>query len=331
MGTDEAMLDFISKDVQDYMKENNIQFTDWEKAVLIYNSDLPVEEMHRRLEKLMESTDDEVVREQVSERLAIEREDLAAFRENTKGYVYAVESYEYENEPYICGYFADAESAYAHGLKQQCKFKIEKHRIVGLDGMKPKISKIYMNPYMARDRESEPVVREYEDDDGHEEAALTYDQEGVLLYYWSDEIERSDEKELELSFNPQRFENAFLSRMPNPFERGDIVRITGDKSHGIVESSQEGWKDFLARVEAGLYVDFIDASITVEFIRENGKISHDHIHPIFLERYEPQKEDDDYELLMAASGIYKEKCSLDWFTECYDNYKKKCKDKKELE
>ncbi|MCH5205974.1 MAG: hypothetical protein J1F09_03405 [Oscillospiraceae bacterium] len=48
------MLDFISKDVQKYMTENGLEFTDFEKAALIYNSDLTVNEKHARLEALAE-------------------------------------------------------------------------------------------------------------------------------------------------------------------------------------------------------------------------------------------------------------------------------------
>lgn len=75
----EKILDFISKDVQSYIEQNNIGFTDWEKAALTYHSGLPVEEMHSRLEELMKSTDEGALRQQVSRRLVIEREKLMVF------------------------------------------------------------------------------------------------------------------------------------------------------------------------------------------------------------------------------------------------------------
>lgn len=116
-------------------------------------------------------------------------------------------------------------------------------------------------------------------------------KQNLLTFYWSSEIERSDKEEL----------------------------------------SQEEWKNFLARVEAGLYSDFFDASITVEFVHERGSVSHSHINPVFLERYEPGKDDDDCDLLMAASWLITGKGSLDWFTHCYDVYKEKCQKAKEKE
>ena len=36
------MLYFISKDVQEYMEQNHLESTDFEKAALIYNAGLPV-------------------------------------------------------------------------------------------------------------------------------------------------------------------------------------------------------------------------------------------------------------------------------------------------
>ena len=46
------MLDFISKDVREYMAQNNLKFTDFEKAVLIYHAGLPVKKRLELLEKL---------------------------------------------------------------------------------------------------------------------------------------------------------------------------------------------------------------------------------------------------------------------------------------
>lgn len=47
------MLDFVSKDVREYMEQNHLEFTDFEKAALIYNAGLPV---LRRMELLERRT-----------------------------------------------------------------------------------------------------------------------------------------------------------------------------------------------------------------------------------------------------------------------------------
>lgn len=46
LGREDAMLDFISKDVREYMKQKGIKFTDFEKATLIFHSGLPILEIH---------------------------------------------------------------------------------------------------------------------------------------------------------------------------------------------------------------------------------------------------------------------------------------------
>ena len=81
---------------------------------------------------------------------------------------------------------------------------------------------------------------------------------------------------------------------------------TGRGGHGIVSTSQEEWKKFLEWVDAGKRkgVDFSDASIMVDFLRDSGHISHSHINPVLLEKYEPQTDDMDFDVLLAASGMY---------------------------
>lgn len=111
------MLDFVSKDVREYMEQNHLEFTDFEKAALIYNAGLPVLRRMELLEQLAENTEDTSLREQIHARLASGRQDMGVFRDNAEGYVYAVKSHKYD-DPYICGYFAAADMAYAHGMRQ---------------------------------------------------------------------------------------------------------------------------------------------------------------------------------------------------------------------
>ena len=152
------MLDFISKDVRKYMEVNDLEFTDFEKAALIFHSGSPVLKRLELLEQLAEETEDASLREQILGRLAYERENMEAFRNNTEGYVYAVEAHEDDDEPYICGYFATANLAYAHGMKQGCKFRIEKYLIVGFNGREAKKSKGYFNPNLMDEADTEECV-----------------------------------------------------------------------------------------------------------------------------------------------------------------------------
>ena len=219
------------------------------------------------------------------ERISLDREDLRAFQENTKGFVYVLEHADGE-----CRYFAAPDLAYAHGLKYDCAFSIKKYKI------------------------NEP--------DDLPAAGLCFTRNGILESFWSDEVESSLKGTTEKMFHPDRFENAFIP-VPNPFERGDIVKLLSDGGHGVVSTSSEEWRDFLEKVNAGEHsgCDFIDASITVEFIDEG--ICHDHVNPAYLERYEPGTGEADYELLMAASELLKGRGGLDWFVDRYEAYKEK--------
>lgn len=317
-----AALDFISKDVKQYMEQNNLDFNDFESAALIYNSGLPVTEIHKRLEELATETKDAELKEQIMEILSVEKEDIKAFHENTEGFVYVVAANETPDEP--CGYFAAPETAYYHGMKLDGAFGIDKYQVVGRDGTGIKKSKGYFNPYMMPQMSKEELVTEDEEDGRI--ASQRYTQDGILQSFWSQEIERDDEDTMKRLFDPSLFKNAFIN-MPNPFEKGDIVRLIPDGCHGVVDTSQADWMEFLKEVDFGKFkaCDFGDASIIVECVSERGYISHDHFPSVFLEKYEPQEGEDDYEVLVAASDLLRGSGGLDWFLHQYDAYKEKCR------
>lgn len=138
-----------------------------------------------------------------------------------------------------CRYFATAELAYAHDMKQTGAFTIEKYQIAGQDGTELRKIKSYWNPYLMGERTSVKELVEERDGDGWT-AELKYTRDGILQNFWSCEIERSDEDELKNSFSRNLFTNAFIY-MPNPFEKRDIVRILPDGCRGVVNTSQEDW------------------------------------------------------------------------------------------
>lgn len=323
------MIEFLSKDVREHMERNHLEFTDFEKAALTFHSGLPVLKAQERLEKLAKETADASLREQILAWLASERQNMEAFRSNTEGYVYAVEAEEEDNEPYVCGYFATADLAYAHGRKRGCAFKVEKYRIVGLNGLEAKKLKLYRNPYLMDGRDVKECVEEYDDDYGFPEARAEYSGDGTLEYFYSTEIDRSDEEMLSTAFDPARFENAFI-HVPNPFERGDIVRLTADRGErGVVATSQAEWTEFLEKVTSQELkgVDFVDASITVDFLQRDGTFSHEHICPAFLESFAPRESDADYGVLMSTSAVHRGKGTLDFFLLRLHEYQKQLKEK----
>lgn len=317
-----AALDFISKDVKQYMEQNNMDFTDFESAPLIYHSWISLSEKYKRLEELAAETEDANLRKQIMEILSVEKEDLKAFHENTNGFVYVLTQGS-DDEP--CGYFATSKLAYAYGVKQDDAFELCKYQIVERDNTEPKKSNGYWNPYLMEEKMNmEELVDEYAGDGLI--ARLKYTRGGILQDFWSQEIERSDEDNLKRIFHPNLFKNAFI-HMPNPFERGDIVRLLPDGCHGIINTSQMEWLEFLEKVDAEKFTvcDFMDASIIVECVYDRGYISHNHINPAFLEKYEPLEGDDDFGLLMTASDLLRGRGNLDFFLHHYDAYKEMCR------
>lgn len=317
------MLDFISKDVQKYMAENGLTFTDFEKAALIYNSDLAVNEKHTRLEALAESTADETLKEQIAERLRVDREDMDAFFNNTGDFIYKADVYDPEDDkPDTIGYFRTAGLAYEHAKKKGFKFAIEKYRIIDAD-TPPYKSKGYTNPFLFPDMSEEELVTEY-DWSYCACGDLQYNKYGELTYFWSREVERDDKEKQRLIFDDHRFENAFVA-VPNPFEKGDIVSSLHNGAHGIINTSRAENEEYTEKVKSGKigYADFFDSGITVDFVTESDGLSHNHISPAFLEKYEPREGDEDYDLLTTASAVYMGECTLDWLMRCYDDYKEK--------
>ena len=153
---------------------------------------------------------------------------------------------------------------------------------------------------------------------------LKYNKYGELTYFWSREVERDDKETQRLIFDARRFENAFIA-VPNPFEKGDIVMGLHNGAHGIINTSRAENEEYTEKVKSGKIgcADFFDSGITVDFVTESDGLSHNHISPAFLEKYEPREGDEDYDLLTTASAVYMGECTLDFFTHYYDDYKEK--------
>ena len=123
----------------------------------------------------------------------------------------------------------------------------------------------------------------------------------------------------------ESFVRAFFP-LPNPFERGDIVRKIrpdGLEGYGIVETSQQQVRESLERwkEKPELFEEFGDDAIRVAFLCDDGTFCHSHPLPLYLELYQPNWGPGDTEdsardnLLLAASQIYRGKGSLDdlWY------------------
>lgn len=201
-------------------------------------------------------TEDESLKKQLSERIAYDEKCIALYKERATGHVYVLSSIEKRNFD-VCGYYADHDTAYKWGLEEKLPFWIEKYRLVGRE-----------------DAEDESFA-----------AMFLFDEKGRL---WTFQSMESDQEDPGICGG---FEEAYV-QLPNPFERGDFVRIMERDADerdmdncdvGIVATSQEQWKRPPAFPDCR---DWSEECIIVNFIDKRVGFVHAHLEPIFLEKCE---------------------------------------------
>lgn len=294
-----------SEYIRKYIIETGWNFTDEQKAVLLVYGGLPLKEQHSRLQALQKNTVDRKLQDRIATYL--DREDLKfqAFKENKdKAYIYILKVKE-EDIPYSgilpTEYFFNLNLAYECGKETDLPFMIEKYLVEA-----PRITGQY-----------DPVT-----------TFLEFNKDGEAVYFCGN-IPDDEESEDFYEF----FE------VPNPFEKGDIVRLVGTEDYGIVATSQKMWRESIAKYKTtewqkkGIEPDFSDVQIRVEFLCEDGTFGHNHINPIDLERYRPEEDWDKSspmdKLLLCASDIHRGEGSLDelyFFTMDYRNSQKRGRD-----
>ena len=292
------MQDFIpSKDVRAYMQRTGFTFSDRDLASVIFQSDLPLAQRHEALEQLAQRSADSELCRQIGERIAYDRRATERFAENDGRFLYQLLLAE-EGVP--AGFFSQAAAAREAGLEKTRPFSIHKYRFQDT----------------AFPAEEAPTAAA-----GHGLlAGMVYKADGTLSSCWSYEISPEEEA---LVKGPQRFEERFVA-LPNPFQRGDIVRLVEDPGTlGVVESSREDWDELVEAARAGSKkLDCFDATLQVEILNDDGTFGHDHISPLGLEWVTGKPHDEKTALLAYASALLTGHISLDFFLEEYRDYGK---------
>lgn len=275
----EAMIP--SSTVREYVLESGWSFTDREKAGLLLNNDLPLNKLFCRLRSLRDNTSDIVLKEKLTQYLNSEEQGLRELKENgDRYYIYVLKICDSaDRDYYAVGYFFDYESAYEYGIKDHEKysFKIEKYWIHGACAPEQCDEKWIMD---------------------HAVSSLVF-KNGEAYYLDSEHFD----------YDYEYFE--FYFEVPNPFERGDIVKVIDTGCYGVVGTSQKSWAEDVERRMSGKisYSDHTDILISLSFPDEDGFFDdYGHISPLRLERYHPKPSykggnafDD---LLLEASKIY---------------------------
>lgn len=103
----------ISDFMWNYYQSHNVSFTDFQQATIIWNSSLPRLEILDALREIASTTTDEVLKEQIRERLAAEAENERIFLENDGRYFFIFVPDD-ENE-WESRYFSTLDAAIAYG------------------------------------------------------------------------------------------------------------------------------------------------------------------------------------------------------------------------
>lgn len=276
-----------SKDMRDYFKSVHFEFSDFEKATLIWNA--PKKTRNERLEALKELADttlDDVLKKQIIERLEYEEKAYNQFIDNSSSeYVYVIE----DGTMCSCGFFAYYDVAYNFACRtakeDELSYDICKQLILKEDNVVvPNVWKVssYLGVYLDDFSEycGDPIAR------------MRINETGEIIDLGSNELLK--EKECVDYCHKDRFEFHFV-KFPYGFPVGIYVKNIFTGEYGVVDTDYEIWENFLNRIEsAGLYVDYIDSAVTVYFLGEDGVWRHDHINPLFLEiEFPPQIEGDE--------------------------------------
>ncbi len=279
----------ISKDIKEYYKKQNIEFTDSERATLIWNSLLPFNEKLEALQDILDSTADEVLKEQIEKRLEIEREMQRTFMIHDSDYVHSVMLDDAKNSDSV---FASIDAAILYG-KENCEKTF-------------KISKAILEDKLEADMEERILL-------GGE---AEFKKDGAMIYcacYHSKEIVVT----INNAIDPTCFEDAYIPVL-NPFEYGDIVHIMGDSRPAIVVVSQEQWKVTKERQKQSMFpLNYDSNDLTVEFLYPDGEFSHGHPDIFILEKVIQWEDEKEWKLLQAVSNLMKGK---GWVEEVLNRY-----------
>ena len=273
-----------SADMRAKIIEVGHQFSDWDRAAIIWNSDFPLYEKHEEIQRIAEGTSDGVLREQILERIAYDHDALRIFTDLSEGSVYALNSHEFAPEDDIAGYFESLAVALGEGRKLGFEFSIEKHQIIKKDTVRIKGRSI-SSPIIEPDESKQIEEMDYY----CALAKVEYDKQGVILSYWSNEIPKEREIKVNTLSN-KRFENKFVV-FPKIFEENEKIRVVGmdTKSDGFTGWVNRGlweYEEFIKKATGPKSIeDYSDAALPIDYWAEDRLTwDHSHILPIYLER-----------------------------------------------
>ncbi len=287
-----------------YFEELHFEFTDFQKATLIWNA--PNKSWKERLEalcELAETTEDADIRQQIHERMSFEQKKWETFLNNDSGrYIYVVED---KKNLESCGFFASYGIAFQYAIKYIEEYKticaVKKQLIVQCESDEIVRNTGRTNPYV----EIGYTQPEFESYRGVAVSQVTLDKNGEIREVHSNELTKSEEEVVD-SFRPDRFEFAFM-KIPFDMQVGATVKDLATGNYYVLAQGKKEWDEYLQRIEEnGWYVDYSDIQVIVYELTETGHWSHMHINPLYLDyEFPPYIEGDEVRSsLRRAMGAF---------------------------
>lgn len=237
--------------MKDYFREVGFEFSDFQKATLIWNSiGKTRSEITAALEELVAATDCEITKRQIRERLEFEKKKYTVFKDNSSArYVYVIED---RTDRRSFGSFAEYENALKYALKYSDEHETEcavNKQLVLRNGRE----------------EGEPV------------SGISLDRRGNIGRIWSHEL--PEEEAAVNEFREDRFEYPFV-KIPFQMEIGAPVKNVISGVCRIFTQRKAEWDECLKQIgESRLRVDFSDVQVIVYELADCGGRPYQQIDP----------------------------------------------------
>lgn len=276
--------------MKEHYSKLNTAFTDSERATIFWNSRLPLTDKLTALREILDTTDDDVLKDQIKTRLKMEEETIEAFQYCDKDYVHLVIL---DDEDGISRVFSSVDAAVEYG-KQECE---ENFRVI-------------------------KEILDDQVDSGADERTLLggeagYRKDGTLVFC-SCYNSREYDVVLLNTVRSDGFEEAYIPVL-NPFEYGDIVRIRDGSRLAIVVTSQQQWNERCERRKCSdMPLNYYLNTLTVEFLHPDGEFCHDHPDIFDLEKVEEWEDEAEWKLMQSISALMK---GEGWIESVFKNYR----------
>ena len=255
------MLEFIkSKDYRKFIEDNNIIINDWDMATVIINNDsVPYQKKKLKLAEIAIKNKDKDINSHILNYINVCEAVLANIKraeDNTYYELHTKEGQFYELE----GIFLGFENAYEEGVKENVPFYIEKCKFRD-------IAKCYREEYIG---------------------TAYFTAKGDLIRC------NGDSSPVKSKYEGRKSIERRYADLPYMFRYGDVVRIVGTETVGIIGAFKNDEEEQDYRKKAVNW-DYSDFQIYVNVIFEGDKLCtdfhHEHVAPIELEYFSFEEDD----------------------------------------